>query len=361
MTEADRAKPRLVRSLSFHAEYGCQNTGVCCSSGWEIAIEEPIELALRRRLPSAGRRLRNGPDGFAPMSTPPKGCRSAFRRTDAGVCWFRDPERQDCAIHREFGEESLASACRQFPRVVVLEPSQVSVSLSHYCPTAAALLFRESADFTMVDSPKAFPASWPFEGLDARDAYSPLLRPGVLLGFNGLRRLETEAITLLLEPDFGTGLFRLDAAMTRIREWTPGHGAVPDFVTAIFRECRQNPAASFVPGDPRPTLRHSVPAGVMAPDLPEFACLRSGISAEVDLALRRYLAARLLAAWVLFQANDLVATARYLRLCVDTVHMFAEARDPGEAERDRWVEAIRSADLWLLHLSDPELLAQNLG
>ncbi len=295
------------------------------------------------------------------MATPPKGCRSAFRRTESGVCWFRDPERQDCAIHREFGEASLASACRQFPRVVVLEPSQISVSLSHYCPTAAALLFRESADFTLVESPKAFPVTWPFEGLDAGDSYSPLLRPGVLLGFDGLRRLETEAVALLSEPEFGTSILRLDAALDRIREWTPARGTVPEFVACCFRECLQRPLPQFEPGDPRPMLQGSVPAGMKAPDLPEFAPWTSVVSPEVDLAIRRYLAARLIAGWILFQANDLVATARYLRLCLDTVHLFVPARDPSEGESDRWLQAIRSADLWILHLCDPERLAQNLG
>jgi hypothetical protein len=223
-------KPRPVRSLSFHADYRCRNTGICCSSGWEIAVEEPVEVSLRPRL-QTNHETPNGPDGFVPMMDPPKGCKSAFRQTHAGVCWFRDPERRDCAIHRDFGEDALASACRQFPRVVVLEPSQVSVSLSHYCPTAAALLFRETTDFSLRDNPEAFPPGWPFEGLDAREAYSPLLRPGVLLGFDGLRRLEDEAIALFAEPGFATGIGRVEAALSRLREWGPGSGPVPDFIT----------------------------------------------------------------------------------------------------------------------------------
>jgi endonuclease IV len=63
---------------------------------------------------------------------------------------------------------------------------------------------------------------------------------------------------------------------------------------------------------------------------------------------------------MLFQAGSLRATARYLRLCLDTVHLFASGRDPAEPESERWREAIRSADLWLLHLCDPEMLAREL-
>lgn len=314
-------------------------------------------MLLRPRLLRSAAELPNGPEGFVPMPTPPAGCRSAFRRTADDVCWFRDPERRDCAIHRKFGEESLASACRQFPRVVVLEPAQISVSLSHYCPTAAGLLFREPRDFGIVDSPIAFPETWPFEGLDARTAYSPLLRPGVLLGFEGLRRLEAEAIGRLSEPEFGVGLGQIEAAFQRIRNWTARDGPVPGFVAACFRERGEVPPAQFAPADPRPILVGSVPQGVVAPELPAFAPGQPHISAEADLALRRYLAARLIAAWVLFQADDLAATARYLRLCVDTVYLFASAPDPN---RGRWFEAIRNADLWLLHLCDPEMLARNL-
>ena len=46
-----------------------------------------------------------------------------------------------CAVHRQLGRETLPSACRDFPRVVTLTPLGVSITLSHYCPTAAGMLF----------------------------------------------------------------------------------------------------------------------------------------------------------------------------------------------------------------------------
>jgi len=113
--DREGAKRRVVRALSFHADYRCQNTGVCCSSGWEIAIETPIELLLKQRLRTGTPALPNGADGFALMTDPPANCTSAFRLDDSGTCWFRDKERGDCALHRTLGQKSLASACRQFP------------------------------------------------------------------------------------------------------------------------------------------------------------------------------------------------------------------------------------------------------
>lgn len=361
MSGRAREQVDLVRCLSFHADYACRNTGICCSSGWEIGVEEPVKVLLASRLQIRPADLPNGPDGFVLMPKPPSGCQSAFRHTPSGACWFRDAERRDCAIHREFGEDSLASACRQFPRIVVLEPHQISVSLSHYCPTAAGLLFDDSPRFAIVDRPTAFPAGWPFEGLDARTAYSPLLRPGVLLGFDGLRTLESEAVRLFSAAEVREGLRRFSSAVARIREWTPALGAVPDLVIAAFQEAAQTTPRLTQSEDPRSILVRSIPPGSSIPELPEFSPSKQALSPAVDLALRRYLAARLIAGWIVFQGEDLATAGAYLRLCLATVLLFEGARDPAEPERARWLEAIRSADLWLVHNCDPELLAKNLG
>ena len=196
-----------VRSLSFPADYACQNSGICCSSAWEVAVKERVELALRPRLSGASLRLPHGPNGFRPMIDPPNGCTSRLRRHEpSGSCWFHDGVARLCAVHREFGESALPSACRQFPRICVLEPGVVSVSLSHYCPTAAAMLFRLSADFDVVAEAPAFPGSWPYEGLDAREAYPPFLRHGVILGFDGLRAFEASAVEALRGNDVYLGL-----------------------------------------------------------------------------------------------------------------------------------------------------------
>ncbi len=91
------------------------------------------------------------------------------------------------------------------------------MTLSHYCPTAAGMLFpcqseelgspgdeesagpRGSGDpaLRIVEDPPAFPADWPWEGLDARDALPPLLRPGVLMDWPSLERWERFAVSVL--------------------------------------------------------------------------------------------------------------------------------------------------------------------
>lgn len=355
----DPRRPRIVRSLSFHSTYRCRNTGVCCSSGWEIAVEDEVQIRLTSLFAIDSKGLPNGPNGFRLMADPPAGCRSSLRTTQPQrACWFRDEEARACAIHRAYGEAALPSACRQFPRVCVLEPDGVSVSLSHYCPTAAALLFDEPAPFRLVEFPRAFPADWPFEGLDARGAYPPFLRPGVLLGFDGLRALEEQAVAVLSRGPLWCALNTIDAAIERARGWSADAGPLAELLPGYF-----NPGGASDPrvADPRPVLLGSMTEGTdPGRGLPEYRPAALTLSPEVDAALRRYLASRLIASWIAFLGNDLRSLARYLRLCLDTVFLFEAARATPETEAARWKEAIRDADLWILHHCDPDLIARNL-
>ena len=362
MTDRGDERPGLrpVRCLSFHSGYACRNSGVCCSSGWDIAVEQDVEAQLLPRL-RASARLPNGPDGFRPMADPPKNSRSSLRRSGTtGSCWFRDDADHRCAIHREFGEAALPSACRHFPRVCVLEPAGVSLSLSHYCPTAVDLLFDETPGFSVVSAPRAFPDNWPFEGLDAREAYPPFLRPGVLLGFDGLRAFEEDAVRVLSTTDLWTSLATLDAAVEKVRSWNTAAGPLPAVIRKSFADSAGGGSTSASWTDPRSILRVSATEGIPATDLPGFRSAPAYVSRLADLPLRKYLAARLIAAWIMFQADDLRTVVRYLRLCLDTVLLFVAAVPPDLSEPNRWKEAIRNADLWLLHYSDPERLARNL-
>ncbi len=249
-----------------------------------------------------------------------------------------------------------------FPRVAVLEPAQVSVSLSHYCPTAAGLLFREATEFGLVEDPPAFPSDWPIEGLEASGGYSPLLRPGVLLGFDGLRAFENSSVAVLSGTSgVRTALDQIESAVHRIRGWTPAQGLVPAFVASSFRQASTDPIHRRAVTDPRPLLLASTPTeAANLPPLPAFTGSVPEIRPDIDIALRRYLAARLIGGWILFQADDLATVIAYLRVCLDSVFFFASAHEGAGAAVDRWREAIRAADLWLLHHCDPELIAANL-
>ncbi len=356
----DRSVRPNVRSLSFHGDYHCHNSGVCCSSGWEIAVEAEVEVRLASAFARGSRGLPNGPDGFRRMQNPPAGCESSLRRTDT-TCWFRDEPGLACSIHRDYGHDALPSACRHFPRVCVLEPDGVSVGLSHYCPTAAGLLFAGPEEFGLVTNPRAFPSDWPFEGLDARDAYPPFLRPGVLMGFDGLRCFEDRAVAALSSGPLGQAMAVIESAVESARSWTVDARPVCDHVADSFARAGSHAGSEPHASDPRTVLVAALTEGPRPhAGLPDFQSRPLVLSSLADLALRKYLAARLIAAWITFQGNDLRSVARYLRLCLDTAVLFESARATEESEAVRWKEAIRNADLWILHYCDPDLLASNL-
>ena len=128
-----------VRALSIHADYRCRHAGACCTSAWDIPVEPGTEERLRAGLPT-------GAVGLRPIAGLPHGARVVLRTDSRGRCAFLEggPAHHLCAVHREMGEEALPSACRHFPRVVTLSPLGVSVTLSHYCPTAAGMSLRHS-------------------------------------------------------------------------------------------------------------------------------------------------------------------------------------------------------------------------
>ncbi len=246
------ALARRVRALSIHAGYRCRNTGVCCSSGWEIAVEEPLRNALdsgRLRIPEApGTSTPARGDAvscFRPVSGLPHGARVVLATDSSGRCIFLEADKH-CAIHRQLGPESLPSACRDFPRVVTLTPLGVSITLSHYCPTAASMLVTprdarraspEGISLRILENPPGFPPSWPYEGLDARDALPPLLRPGVLMDWPSLERWEEFAVSVVGDerrsPE--AALDVLAGAAESARRWTPADGAFDEYFLTVLK------------------------------------------------------------------------------------------------------------------------------
>jgi len=375
-----------VRALSIHAEYHCRGAGACCSSGWAIAVEPEVEAGLRAalhggalRLPERDPTLPPGrPDGDAvrPASGLPHGARVVLG-TEEGRCIFLERAGL-CAIHRQLGEGALPSACRHFPRVATLTPLGVSVTLSHYCPTAASTLFRDDVELAIVEDPPAFPPSWPWEGLDARDALPPLLRPGVFMSWPSLERWERFAVTVLARegcsPEAPLGV--LAAAAEEARGWIPERGPFEAFFDAVL-----SAAARKIPRVPMPPwslgmasawrlaadcIPRRVAPRPAAPQGLQDTCALWVAPAWPGLArpIRLWLAAKAFASWLALQGAGLRTTVLGLRaallvLRAEAARGCAEAGRPLDARLLK--EAIRRADLLLVHLADPEALARRLG
>jgi len=362
------AVPR-VRSLSIHADYGCGRTGACCSSGWEIPVEPEAEERIR-----AG--LRPGETAaFRPLAFLPHGARVVLRTDATGRCVFLEGGRgpHGCAVHRQVGEEALPSACRQFPRVATLTPLGVSVALSHYCPTAAGALFRDDLPLAVVDGPPAFPAAWPWEGLDAREALPPLLRPGVLMDWPGLERWERFCVSVLAEEgrDVEDALGILERAAEEARRWTPEQGAFGGWFEGVLEGVGRGRARPGVlrNGSGYSRVKGAVPHRARRPAAPEGLgeaddrWVAAGWPARAR-PIRRWLAAKAFASWVTLQGDGLRTTILSLRVALDVLRVEAGRGCTAAArplDEEVLKEAIRRADLLLVHLADPEALARRLS
>jgi Fe-S-cluster containining protein len=309
----DGGNGHVPKCLSFHADYRCRHSGACCRAGWTIPFD--------RREYHEVESLRLTAGSFIPAGD---GVMLATKQPD-GQCTFFSGSTHLCAIQHTGGHAALPLTCRMFPRLVLSDARGTFISLSHFCPTAASLLFEADGSATpvaIVDAPATLVDVGTLDGLDARDAWPPLLRPGVLMDLESYGVWERLAIALLTRPGIAP-LVSLDAlrdTTDRIAGWTPGSTELLFAVHDAF--------------------------GVVAPP--------TDVLEPHDPAVKRWLAARLFGAWIAYQGDGLQTTVRYLRLCHDT---FARelARDGNP------LETIRRSDLLLIHQSDSQQLADSLN
>jgi len=271
----------------------------------------------------------------------------------------------------------------------------VSITLSHYCPTAAGLLFRSDPPpagreggtsgldpcLAIVTDPPAFPPSRAYEGLEARDSLPPLLRPGVLASWEALRRFEEHAVSTLARDDLSPegALALLGRLAERARSWTPANGPFDPF----FERCLDEPvpaplqatrdslpeslrawseAAASVP------VAHPLPAPPASlEDDAAIARVRDLVDAgwvALSRPIRRWLAGRAFASWLALQGEGLRTTVAGLEVALGVLGAEAArgclaAGVPLDAALLR--EAIRRSDLLLVHLTDPAERARRLS
>ena len=230
-------------------------------------------------------------------------------KTNSGACSFLEHDGL-CAIHRTGGQLALPLSCRMFPRSVLIDGRGTFISLSHFCPTAAALLFEDGPPAAIVEAPASLVDVGPLDGLDARHAWPPLLRAGVLMdleSYDAWERLGVELLTReSVEPH--ASLTALERTAARIAVWTPGEGSLLHRVRNAFE--------AVVPS-----------TAVLAPH---------------DMPVKRWLASRFFGCWVAYQRDGLPAIVRYLAGCFRTFE--AEFARDGNA-----LEAIRHSDLRIMH------------
>jgi Fe-S-cluster containining protein len=360
-----------VRSLSIHADYRCRHSGACCNADWDVPVELPVYRSLDDAQKSG--RLHVAPqssalDPFVVEPDLPDDAAAMLERNQHGECVFFERESRLCVVHRDLGHEALPATCRHFPRLAVRDRRGTFVGLSHYCPTAAEMLFRDDVRLTIVAAPGAFPPA-DYEGLSvAADDLPPLLRPGVVMDLEAYTRWEEHMVRRCADaatPESALATLERDAR--RMRAWTPDGPAMRDLVDALPAAMDDAPTAASldaclaafaqtmaaVPDDLRPAPDEQG----LEPAFEEFVL---PAWRAWSTPLRQYLAAKAFASWTAYQGRGLLSIVRGLEVALALVRVEAAraCRDAGRPlDRERLLAAIRQADFILNHLAIGEDLA----
>lgn len=317
--------------LNFHLPYACRHSGMCCTSGWPIPIERArvgaIDDAVARKLIP----LRVEPwlvaDDHAPDDVA-----GMLALRDNGHCVFFEAGRPGCAIH-----DVKPAGCDHFPYLCLIDPRGVHVALSHYCPTAASLLFEHHAAIAIVEGPSPT-GDQDVEGLDARESLPPTVAHAAA-DMKGAKASEPHL--RLMSFDELSGWERDQMIRAKIDDL---HG---DDV-ALFNHARAGVPLPWSWPEP-PADLEEIWWSLVAPVWPRFG--------EV---LARYAAAKLFASWSLYLGDGVEAAAGSARIaaavlrieCARQCEMFRRPLD-----RELLIEAIRQSDLLIVHYADPRRLA----
>jgi hypothetical protein len=199
--------------------------------------------------------------------------------------------------------------------VVLRDTRGTFITLSHFCPTAAAML-QDDVPLRVVEAPPSLALDGMLEGLDATAVLPPLLRRGVLMDYEGYTAWEHGAIAVLDRDDLGAdvALDVIAGATERVQAWTPGKESLAGHVSRAF--------AAFGPASP---ARHALDSR----------------------PLRMFLAAHLFASWASYQKGGLTGVIGAVRNALTLVRQEL-------ASGATFVESVRATDLKLRHTADTE-------
>lgn len=361
-----------VFALSIHADYQCRHSGACCSADWDVPVELPVYRSLRDAV--EGGRLRpqasaSHLDPFVVGPDLPHEAAAMLERTDVGECVFLERGSNLCLVHRDLGEAALPATCRHFPRLAVRDSRGTFITLSHFCPTAASMLFREACPLDVVSAPPAFPSA-EYEGLVVTgDDLPPLLSPTMLMDLPGYSAWERHMIARCADadrlPESVLATLHRDALI--LRTWRPGGPSLVDAVKGLPREWAGDDVHQTITAS---VVRHAEAMDAVPHDLkpmPDEQGLDVAFTEFVRPAwrefrgpLNRYLGAKAFASWTAYQGRGVATIVAGLEAALSLVRVEAarQCRNAGRPlDAALLLEAIRSADFTLNHLAVGEDLA----
>lgn len=305
--------------LNFHLPYSCRDSGICCTSGWPIPVEGASVALIEETIARKVIPLRVEP-WLVAAGDAPDDVAGLLAVRENGHCVFFEAGERGCSIH-----SVKPAGCVHFPYVCLIDQRGVHVTLSHYCPTAAALLFEGNDPIAIVDGPAPV-AGESVEGLDARDSLPPVSgdASGRLMSFDELDAWQRDQV-----------------AQAKIGEFQSDD-------VALFDRARRSVPAPWTWPD-APSQVESMWWSLVAPRWHFFSD-----------ALTRYAAAKAYASWSLYMGDGIDAAIGSARIAAAVLRVEA-ARQCGwsgrQLDRELLTEAIRQSDLLLVHYADPQLLA----
>lgn len=303
--------------LNFHVDYACRHSGACCTSGWPIPVECNRAAAIQA-LVDRGATAARGRAWLVLAVGAPEDVAGTLALTRDGHCVFHGSA--GCAVH-----PARPISCAHFPYVCLIDPRGVHVTLSHYCPTAASMLFEHAGPIAIVAGPPPVPGFDPPEGLDARSSLPPLESPNRLMTFEALTDWERQAVSA---------------------PWAGASGGAddPGVRLRLFERARRAVPAPIDWPAPPPDYER-VWTALVEPAWAGFAPV-----------LARYRAAKLFASWALYLGDGIPAAIRLADIALAVLQVEAARRcaaDGGALDAARLKEAIRQTDLLLVHYAEP--------
>ena len=360
-----------VFALSIHADYKCRHSGACCTADWDVPVELPVYRSLAEWMRAGALRVAAAAEPLSPFIVEPDlpdDAAAILERTDRGDCVFFDRGTHLCVVHRDAGEETLPATCRHFPRLAVADSRGTFLTLSHFCPTAASMLFRDDVDLQVVEAPPAFPCA-DYDGLTVTaEDLPPLLSPAMLMdpdGYSAWERHMVRRCSADVSPESVVATLGSDVA--HLRTWRPAVGPLVDAVQRL--------PVSFTTSEPHTSLaasllvREEIVDAIpddLKPQADEgglgeaYSCFVAPVWSTFQRPINRYLAAKAFASWTAYQGRGLATIVRGLEAALALVRIEAsrQCRDAHRPlDRDLMLEAFRSADFALNHLAVGEDLA----
>jgi hypothetical protein len=362
----------VVYALSIHADYLCHRSGICCTSDWDVPVEVPLFRTLADAMSSGRLTPAAAVDADYPafLQEPelPDEVGAMVGRTSEGNCVFFHRSSGLCVIHRDLGEPQLPSTCRHFPRLAVRDQRGTFVSLTHYCPTAAEMLFRDDVSLEIVENPPAFPPA-PYEGLTVDpDAWPPLLHPRMLMDLEGYTAWERHMVArcaLDLSAESVVATLARDALT--LRAYKPGS----ESIAAAVHRLPPAPVEVGADASIEPSFRLHAEVMAAVPDdvrpasdatglADAFACFVVPEWKHWHRPLRMYLGAKAFANWTAYQGRGVLSIVRGLEAALAFVRVEAarECRNAGRSlDAELLKQAVRATDYVLNHLAVGEDLA----